>query len=333
MPKISVVVPAYNAEKTIKLTLSDLIAQTYRDYEIVLVDDGSTDSTASICDSYREQYDNICVLHQANGGLSNARNNGTKAARGEYVTYVDSDDRVEKYFLEHLANALEETGADIAYGRVNRAREWFEPTGSTGSGSPAIEVFDRKQTISEMLTGKKIWVGAYCRLIPKEWMVEEPFLEGKIYEDLSNTYRVNLKTEKTVFVDENLYHYLMHAGSITSRKKPSAKQCRDYYEAIKLCTRGCLKAFPDLQEDAAVLVARDFMSLYLHIRRCDQKDSVLEKIEDKIVRWMKKYWRRAFLNEKAPQNVRLRIMLFVISPWLYEKLYYIGIRFTGKRLG
>ena len=88
MPKISVVVPAYNAEKTLNSTMSDLLAQTYRDYEIVLVDDGSTDSTPDICDSYREKYDNVRVLHQKNGGLSNARNNGTKAAQGDYVTYV-----------------------------------------------------------------------------------------------------------------------------------------------------------------------------------------------------------------------------------------------------
>ena len=197
MPKISIVVPAYNAEKTIKGTMSDLLAQSYRDYEIVLVDDGSTDTTPDICDSYREKYDNVRVLHQVNGGLSNARNNGTKVAAGDYVTYVDSDDRVGKSFLERLVYAMEETGADIVSGRIVKVKEDFEPSNQDDDLYFLIEVFDKKQTISEMLTGKKIWVGACCRLVPRKWMIEEPFLEGTYYEDLSNTYRVNLKADKT----------------------------------------------------------------------------------------------------------------------------------------
>ena len=332
MPKISIVVPAYNAEKTIKGTMSDLLAQSYRDYEIVLVDDGSTDTTPDICDSYREKYDNVRVLHQVNGGLSNARNNGTKVAAGDYVTYVDSDDRVGKSFLERLVYAMEETGADIVSGRIVKVKEDFEPSNQDDDLYFLIEVFDKKQTISEMLTGKKIWVGACCRLVPRKWMIEEPFLEGKYYEDLSNTYRVNLKADKTAFIDADLYYYVMLGGSITARRKPSARQCDDYYEAIKLCAKGCADVFPDLRNDICVMISRDFMSLLLHIRRCEEKDASLVKMEKKLVRWIRRNWWRTFTNRKAPMNVRLRTLLCAINPWVYEKVYYFGIRFTGKKI-
>ena len=327
-PFVSVIVPAYNAENTIKSTISDLVAQTYENFEIVIVDDGSTDRTPAICDEYEDK--RIRVVHQVNGGLSNARNNGTKSATGDYVTFVDSDDRVEKDFLQELVDALVKTGADISCGRIDRVKEGEVPV--VGSSNPRIEVFNRKQTVSEMLTGKKIWVGACCRLIPRQWILEEPFLEGKYYEDLSNTYRVNLKTENLAFVDKDLYHYVMHGGSITARRKPTKKQCLEYYEAIDLCSKGCLNAFPDLQNDVAVLMARDYMSLFLHIRRCDEKDAELAAMEKEIASWMKKNWRRAAGDRKAPRNVRMRTMLCGISPWLYEKIYYVGIKFTGKRI-
>ncbi len=332
MPRVSIVVPAYNAERTLELTLNDLLNQSYHDFEIVIVDDGSTDQTPEICENFKKAYENIRVLHQKNGGLSNARNNGTKFAEGTYVTYVDSDDRVNEHFLRFLINALDSTGADIACGRIDKVKEEYESINSNEVDSPQIEIFDKKQIISEMLTGKKIWVGSCCRLVPRKWMIEEPFIEGSYYEDLSNTYRVNLKADKMAYVNMSLYYYVMHGGSITAKLKPSKKQCYDYYKAVNMCAKGCMKVFPELQDDVSVLVARDYMSLYLHIRRCEEKDSDLEKMERKIVLWLKRNWWHAATDRKAPLNVRMRTVLCGISPWLYEKVYYIGIRFTGKKI-
>ncbi len=332
MSLISVIIPAYNAEKTIRNTMSSLLAQTYGNYEIILVDDGSADSTPGICDEYASRDSRVRVIHQVNGGLSNARNVGTKAAAGDYVTYVDSDDLVEKDYLKLLAEALEKTGADIAYGRINRVRENYTMKRTADSGNPRIEVFNRKQILSEMLTGKKIRVSCCCRLIPRQWMLEEPFPEGKYYEDLSNTHRVNLKAEKLALIEKDLYHYVMHGGTITTRKTTSRQQCLDYYEAINLCADECLACFPDLKNDAAVLIAREYMSLYLHIRRCEEKDAELAAVEKEVAHWLSKNWRKVAEDKKAPVDVRLRTVLCGNSPWLYEKIYYLGIKFTGKRI-
>jgi len=334
MPFVSVIIPVYNGADTLAVTIEDILGQTYKDFELIIVDDGSTDSTSAICDQYSAD-ERIRVLHQKNGGPSNARNNGNKIANGKYVLYVDCDDRVEPYCIEMLVNALLASGADIACGGVDRVRADFQLIRSTESRKHIGYnncILSTKEAISEMLTERKLHIGTWCRLVPREWMLQEPFLEGKIYEDLSSTYRVNLKARKIVVVDNVLYHYVMRGGSITGRKVTTIKQCLDYYEAVNLCADGCKKRFPDLKNDVAVMTARDYLSLYLHINRCPYDDNKLTRIQKTITDWMKKNWKVAANNKKAPKSVRLRIMLFGISPYLYEKLYYIGIRFKGKKI-
>ena len=330
MPVVSVIVPAYNAEGTVEKTIKDVLAQSFQDYEVILVDDGSTDNTSVICDNLSELDQRIQVVHQVNGGLSNARNNGTRKARGEYVTYIDSDDRIEPTYLEYLVRAIREEKADIVCGRIDRVKEDYHAACSTEEYK--IETFDTRETMSEMLTGKKLTVGACCRLVPRVWQLQYPFLDGTYYEDLSNTYKVNMLSKKTVFIDVVLYHYVMRGGSITGRKVTSAKQCKDYNNAIDACYETVLKAWPDLKNDAAVLKARDYMSLYLSIQRCNEKDELLQQTESRLKKWMKANWSLAAKNPKAPKDVRLRALLFRISPVLYKKIYYIGVRFKGKAI-
>ena len=330
MPLVSVIVPAYNAENTVEKTIQDILAQSFQDFEVILVDDGSKDNTPAVCDKLGSFDSRIQVIHQVNGGLSNARNNGTIKATGEYVTYIDSDDRIEPAYLEYLVRAITEEKADISCARIDRVKEDYEL--GQFPGQYCAETFDKRETLSEMLTGKKLTVGACCRLVPREWQLKNPFLDGTYYEDLSNTYKVNMLADKTVFVDAVLYHYVMRGGSITGRKVTSEKQCVDYNNAIDACYDTVMTSYPELENDAAVLKARDYMSLYLSIQRCREKNGNLLHMQQKIKVWMKKNWIKAAKNEKAPKEVRLRILLFRINPTLYEKIYYIGIRAKGKAI-
>lgn len=330
MPLVSIVVPAYNAENTLERTISDILAQTFQDYELIIVDDGSTDATSQLCDKISKEDQRIQVIHQKNGGLSNARNNGTKVASGKYVTYIDSDDRVESYYLEYLVRGIIEEKADIACGRIDRVKENCPDIHTCEEYS--VESFDTRETLSEMLTGKKLTVGACCRLVPRIWQLRYPFLENTYYEDLSNTYKINMLSNKTVFINSTLYHYVMRGGSITGRKVTSVKQCCDYFNAIKACHDTIIVHYPELANDAAVLKARDCMSLYLNIKRCNEQDEELECIEKEINSWMRKNWKKAMMNKKAPLEVRLRILLYRISPKIYKRVYYLGIKIKGKAI-
>ncbi len=329
MPFVSVIVPAYNAEATIEKTLSDIIAQTYDDYELILIDDGSTDATPLLCDNAANRDGRLRVVHQVNQGLSQARNIGVELAHGEYITFIDSDDRVEPFYLEYLVKALRQERADIACGKVDRVTESYELTPQT----PIFrtELFDSRSALREMLTGKKFGVGAWCRLVRREWQLANLFLENTYYEDLSNTYKTYLMADRVVYVDTVLYHYVMRGGSITGRKTTTLKQCEDYDAAIRLCREGVAAIYPDLEKDAIVCAARDYVSLYLSIHRCPQRDR-LSRMEENVLSWMRSNWKTAVANPRAPVGVRLRLALFGISPRLYETLYYKGIRLKGKAI-
>ena len=329
MPFVSVIVPAYNAEMTIEKTIADILAQSYQDFELIIIDDGSTDNTAERCDKAAAGDQRIRVVHQLNKGMSNARNTGVELAQGSYVTFIDSDDRVEPYYLTYLVMALQRARADIACGKVDRVKENYELKPSMSQFH--MEVFDRKGALQEMLTGKKFGVGAWCRLVSKEWQLQNPFLENSYYEDLSNTYKTYLLADRVAYVDAVLYHYVMRGGSITGRKTTSLKQCEDYAAAIHLCKDDVTASYPELAKDAVVCAARDYMSLYLSIHRCEQR-ACLAQTENDILSWMQKNWRLAASNPKAPFTVRLRLLLFGISPRLYEILYYKGIRVKGKAI-
>ena len=121
MPKVSMIVPVYNTAAYLKRCMDSIMAQSFEDFEVILVDDGSNDESPALCDSFEDR--RVRVIHQANGGLSNARNNGTKAARAELVTYIDSDDYVEPYYLEYMLRAMEETGAQCVCARSDRVPE------------------------------------------------------------------------------------------------------------------------------------------------------------------------------------------------------------------
>ena len=114
LDEISVIIPIYNVEKYLEKCIDSVLAQTYRNIEIILVDDGSTDKCADICDSYLKKDSRVKVIHKVNGGLSSARNAGLDIAEGDFISFVDSDDFIEKEMLEKLYEALMEADADMA---------------------------------------------------------------------------------------------------------------------------------------------------------------------------------------------------------------------------
>lgn len=118
LPLISVIVPVYRVEKYLDTCVKSILTQTYKNFELILVDDGSPDNCPALCDKYAEIYKNIRVIHKENGGLSDARNIGVTMAKGEYVTFIDSDDYVHPLYLEMLLNGIRNTKADFSVGDI-----------------------------------------------------------------------------------------------------------------------------------------------------------------------------------------------------------------------
>lgn len=207
--KVSVIVPVYNVEKYLRKCLDSLVNQTFKDYEVILVNDGSTDSSQSIIDEYSKQYPFIKAFQKVNGGMSSARNLGLSKATGEYIAFVDSDDYVEIFFLEKMYMKAINTQSDVVicdYYALNDNEKGYVKCHMNYSADEKIEY---------LLSPPMVW----SKLIKKEIMDQIRFTEGIFYEDLDICIRMLPYINKVSFVDEPLYdYYLQHSGSIMTQK-------------------------------------------------------------------------------------------------------------------
>ena len=123
---VSIVIPVYNVEKYLRKCIESVLNQTYKNIQIILVNDGSTDNSPALCDEYKQMYDKVEVIHKSNGGLPDARNAGLKRAKGEYVGFIDSDDWIEPNMVEHLLHNIIEYDADISSVELQKVQEETE---------------------------------------------------------------------------------------------------------------------------------------------------------------------------------------------------------------
>lgn len=333
MPLISIVVPVYNVARWLPICMKSIFNQTFTDFEVILVDDGSSDKSGILCDQYVAEDSRVKVIHQTNGGLSTARNVGTAIAKGDYVTYIDSDDYVEPYYLKMLYQAIETTGAELAVARFDKVRPRDSIVLKQAIYNGKIVCWDSQQATSEMALGKNNSIISCCKLGKRELYIKYPFETGKYHEDIRNTYLLIHDCKKIASVDVVVYHYVMHEGSITTKKLVSEKQIIDFYEAMESYRSAVQKWYPDVQTDIDASTAKEYMSIYLMSKRVMQPSNIVIDIRKSIVQWFKISGWNAVTNRKARLSVRLRALLMCISPELYRFVYYLGIKFTGKRLG
>lgn len=216
IPEISVIVPVYKVEAYLPRCVESLLSQTYKDFEIILVDDGSPDACPAMCDAYAKKYSNIHALHKENGGLSDARNAGMTAAKGEYVTFVDSDDYVHPAYLEMLMQGIRQ-GADFS---VCGFIEVYDGNGIEDLDTSSISTacVNAKEGLAEILYQGFHDVSAWGILLPASLARKYPFPKGKLFEDLYTTYKFYLAAETVAFIRVPLYYYFQRKGSIMGRR-------------------------------------------------------------------------------------------------------------------
>lgn len=224
---ISIIIPVYNVEKYLERCVESVFAQTYSAYELILVDDGSTDGSGKICDRLAKRDDRVRVIHKENGGLSSARNTGLKMSRGEYITFIDSDDVVHPCYLECLLKAGKH--ADISMGKLERFSgetvsfadidQNEEPDLITGQETLGC-FFEQKEEVAN-------YVSACCKLYKRELFDGIVFPEGRLFEDEFTTYRLYYKADKVAVSQNILYYYYVNDTGIT-RNLTLLKRCDEY---------------------------------------------------------------------------------------------------------
>lgn len=232
-PLVSIIIPVYNVVDYVEECVSSILAQTYKNIEMILVDDGSTDGSAEICDEYAKSDSRITVIHKENGGLSDARNVGLDHASGAYISFIDSDDVVSEIFIEALYSALVESGTLIS--AVPRGSEFLD------GGSPnlrSLDVDDREQGVTVLdsceylkrMLYQEIATGAPWRLYAREVLGDDPFPVGYYYEDLGSTYRfIHRAGEVALLDDARLYGYRLRPSGIIGQEYKHIKAVSALY--------------------------------------------------------------------------------------------------------
>ena len=221
-PLISVIVPIYNVEKYVEKCILSLMNQTYSNLEIILVDDGSTDTSGIICDKYKIKK-NVNVIHKMNGGLSDARNKGIAAAKGEYIGFVDGDDYVEKNMYEKLMTAILLDDTEIACCGMFRESDTGENCEEVRCVSKKTVYTDTK-AINEILLNRELDVSVCNKLFKSDIFDKIIFPVGKTNEDASVIMQI-IEGNRVVHVGEALYHYIYRDGSITSNYNIDTMYC------------------------------------------------------------------------------------------------------------
>lgn len=215
-PKISIIVPIYNVEEYLTECIESILNQTFKEFELILVNDGSTDNSGDICEKYKNIDDRIKVIHKNNGGVSSARNAGLSIAEGKFIGFVDSDDLIHVEMYEALYKLAVDNEADIVSASVKCFND-IKELDKIESSNYKINIYENniiEANYNDELNEVAVWNKIYKSKI----FSNIRFPEGRIYEDVSTTYKLYLNCNKLVDIKRELYFYRVRAGSITRNK-------------------------------------------------------------------------------------------------------------------
>lgn len=225
--KISIIIPIYNVEKYLLACVESILQQTYKNLEVILVDDGSPDRCPVICDELAQKDDRIRVIHQKNKGLSGARNMGIDNAQGDYLIFIDSDDTVEQTLVEELYTYAEKWDCAI----VACGRNYIFEDGQIVCkiAHDESKVYGFEEAIQEMNSFRLFDMSAWAKIYRKELFEDIRFPEGKLSEDYYIMYKLFDKAQTIGYVAKPLYNYLQRQSSISRNKKIN----HDFADAAK----------------------------------------------------------------------------------------------------
>lgn len=224
---ISIIIPVYNVEQYLERCVKSVISQTYKDLQIILVDDGAKDSSGQMCDELAKLDNRIEVIHKENGGLSDARNHGMRIAKGKYIGFVDSDDYIAEDMFETLYRVITENKSDIS---IVSFYEIYNDKLIGVRDSGKLEIMNKQEAIKELLIDTKIQSYAWNKLFRKELFDGLEFPTGKNFEDIATTLLLFEKCDKVTLLEEPKYYYLRRDNSIIGVR--NTKTYTDYLDVI-----------------------------------------------------------------------------------------------------
>lgn len=321
-PIISVVIPVYQVEKFLNRCLDSVINQTYENIEIILIDDGSYDNSPIICDEYALKDKRVKVVHQSNKGLSVARNLGLKIMKGDYVTFVDSDDYVEKDYIEYLYYLIKKYKTKFS---CCASRAVYESGTIITQETHEEMKLNKKDAFERMLYQENFTVASWGKLYKKELFKGIKFPEGKIHEDALTTYKLIDKCDFIALGLECKYNYMIRANSILT-----GEFSKDKLELIPAYEHMCnfiLNEYPSLENAATRgIVYSNFSTL----RQMVYSKPRLKDMEREIRHTILKNKKKILLDKKAPRRDKIAIICLLMGTNFFKFSWTIYCKATGR---
>ena len=317
--KISVIVPVYNVEAYLERCVESILQQTYAHFELILINDGSTDSSGQICDHLASQYENIKVYHIENAGVSNARNMGIQLATGSWVTFIDSDDFVTQDYLATLASAVEGLNVGFVIAPLHHIKNDIVTDLSPHSGK--TELWSTEETMKELLMTTRTSFFPVAKLFKRDLLADEKFNTNyHLAEDALFLTELLLKTRcSSVFIDKPVYYYDHREGSATTSVNRYVFDTIEVYQQI---IAQVSQAFPNLKYELKNRECWSYITVYDKIIFTSREEYQKEKAELRtwIVQHRREIWKDAYFTTFR----KVAILSLVISPWLYKKI--VGLK-------
>ncbi|MGP2571063.1 glycosyltransferase family 2 protein [Ornithobacterium rhinotracheale] len=313
---ISVIVPIYNSDRYLRQCLESIQNQTFQDFEVILINDGSSDNSQSICEEFTTNDDRFKLINQENKGLSEARNIGLQQASRDYICFVDSDDWLELDMLELLHSDITKENADISCCGYYVAKPNKNiPIWHQGDSV----MWNRKEALSKLLINKEMKDFAWAKLYKKELFDGITFPPGKYFEDIFTTYKVFSKANKIVKTNQSKYYYREHINSVTASQTACLQKELNLFEATYDLYLFA-KNNPDSLENPAQVKAGIAKLIYRikkqTISRFDLKSDDYKLLDNKINPVL-----RLILKENSPFSIGLQRYIGIIISLHYPFLF------------
>lgn len=311
-PLISVVLPIYNVEKYLERCVKSVCAQTYQNIEILLIDDGSTDNSRIMCDKYLNEDKRIRVFHKKNGGLSDARNYGIEHARGEFITFIDSDDYVDDDYVEYLYKIIKKYDTNMS---ICQHKVCYDNGSEKDYGKYGDISLNNKECIQKMMFHDVIDTSAWAKLYRINLFCEVRYPIGKLFEDIATTYALMLQCEKIAVGLESKYNYVLRSDSIVFGSFNEKKL--DLLEMTDQMAEKVLKIYPDLED--AVMRRR----VYARFSTLNQMLNVegYDKQKKEIIEFINANEGSVFWNKKTPFRDKVAIILLNMGLKIYKTVW------------
>lgn len=315
--EVSIIVPVYNVERYLRRCVDSILTQKFRDYEVILVNDGSTDGGGMICDEYALQHSNVRVIHKPNGGLSSARNAGLEAADGEYIAFVDSDDYIHPEMIGTLYELARVHSSDVVMCHYKRTSE-EQASYELNAAAAEISHYTNRQAIDELLrvdedhqsgkTNGLHWVLAWNKLYKRQLFDGLRYKDGVLFEDVHIIHRLLYKCRKITYLPQPLYYYYQRPESIVNSAFTMRKADKVYALEDRLIFLRSAGETQLYRRALKTYLEVFYWYYYKAIRECGHEKEQIGKLKRSLGKWLPQLLANPLISWKQ----RMLLMLFLL---------------------